>query len=190
MSAFRFLWRTASDGLSRWLSLGRPASDRKATVVIRPFRCGDVGLVIARQATIYEQEQGWGRPLEALMLETGARFLAEFRPGRDQCWIAEIDGMSAGSVFLTDEGDGLARLRLLYVEPRARGQGVADLLVAACIGFAREAGYARVTLWTHTVLAAARRLYARHGFRLVAQAEHEAFGVPVQGETWELALER
>jgi GNAT superfamily N-acetyltransferase len=94
----------------------------------------------------------------------------------------------AGSIFLTDEGDGLSRLRLLYVEPVFHGQGIGDALVSTCISFARAVGYARVTLWTHSVLQAARRLYARHGFHLVDQREHSLFGPTLMGETWELAL--
>ncbi|CAO4165839.1 Bifunctional helix-turn-helix transcriptional regulator/GNAT family N-acetyltransferase [Methylorubrum populi] len=156
--------------------------------VIRPFRTGDLGLIAARQSMLYAQSHGWGRGLEIVEGETTTTFLRDFDPEREQCWIAEIDGVMAGSVLLTDEGDGLGRLRLLYVEPFARRRGIGDTLVEACIRFAREAGYHRLTLWTHTVLDAARRLYARQGFERTEVALHHAFGEPVEGETWILEL--
>ncbi len=155
---------------------------------IRAFRVGDVGLIAARQAMIYAETQGWGRLLEANILQTAADFLRGFQPGREQCWVAELDGCVAGSIFLTDEGGGLARLRLLYVEPEAQGRGIGKRLVAECVGFARTLGYDAVTLWTHTVLADARRLYAAAGFQLTNTEMHTEFGVPVQGETWVLTL--
>ena len=155
---------------------------------IRTFRTGDPGLIVARQAVLYEASHGWGRLLEAGELEVAAAFLRGFKPGREQCWVAEQVGVMAGSVFLTDEGQELARLRLLYVEPLARGRGVGQALVTTCVTFARQAGYAAVTLWTHTVLESARRIYAAQGFRIVETALHHEFGVPVQGETWRLDL--
>jgi len=115
-------------------------------------------------------------------------FLRDFKPGREQCWVAEVDGVMAGSVFLTDEGGGLCRLRLLYVEPFARGRGIGDALVGECLSFARRVGYDRMTLWTHTILESARRIYAGHGFAITDVAVHHDFGEPVQGETWELLL--
>jgi DNA-binding MarR family transcriptional regulator/ribosomal protein S18 acetylase RimI-like enzyme len=163
-----------------------PASGRQ--VAIRTFRTGDMGLIAARQAQLYEQEKGWGRGLEVAVTDTVAAFLRGFKPGHDQCWVAELDGVMAGSIMLTDEGDGLARLRLLYVEPFARGRGVAADLIARCVAFARECGYDAITLWTHTVLEGARRLYVRQGFRLTETAMHDLFGMPVQGETWRLDL--
>jgi DNA-binding MarR family transcriptional regulator/GNAT superfamily N-acetyltransferase len=155
---------------------------------IRTFRPGDMGLITARQAILYAADYGWGTGLEINIAETTADFLRRFTAGRDQCWLAEIDGALAGSIFLTDEGRGLSRLRLLYVEPFARGRGVGDALIRTCIGFARTAGYRTITLWTHTILTSARRLYAAHGFRLTETATHETFGTPVQGETWQLDL--
>ncbi|HEV2541496.1 MAG TPA: bifunctional helix-turn-helix transcriptional regulator/GNAT family N-acetyltransferase [Methylobacterium sp.] len=156
--------------------------------VIRPFRTGDMGLITARQSMLYAQSHGWGRGLEIVEGEATTAFLRSFKPGREQCWVAEIDGVMAGSVFLTDEGEDVARLRLLYVEPFARCRGIGDTLVQTCIGFARETGYARLTLWTHTVLEGARRIYARHGFHRIDTATHTAFGTPIQGETWMLDL--
>jgi len=157
-------------------------------VALRPVATGDLARLAARQSVLYAESHGWGHALETLVTETAARFLRDFKPGRDAGWIADADGLMLGSVLLTDEGGGQARLRLLYVEPLARGQGIGDRLVGCCTAFARQAGYRSVTLWTHTVLEAARRLYARHGFVLKSEECHEAFGVPVQGETWLLDL--
>ncbi|WP_342627026.1 bifunctional helix-turn-helix transcriptional regulator/GNAT family N-acetyltransferase [Nguyenibacter vanlangensis] len=163
-----------------------PASG--GAVAIRPFRAGDLGQIAARQALLYQQENGWGRGLEVAVLDAAAAFLRDFKPGREQCWVAELDGVAAGSVMLTDEGGGIARLRLLYVEPFARGRGIGGELIARCVAFARDCGYDRLTLWTHTVLDGARRLYARNGFRLTETAPHTVFGLPLQGETWVLDL--
>lgn len=155
---------------------------------IRTFRSGDMGMVTARQAIIYEP-YGWARPLEIVVGEITSAFLRGFKPGREQCWIAERGGVMAGSIFLVDDGDGVARLRLLYVEPWARGLGVGRELVARCIAFARDAGYRKIVLWTHTVLESARRIYAGEGFSITKVEMHSEFGKPEQGETWELSLE-
>jgi GNAT superfamily N-acetyltransferase len=157
---------------------------------VRTFRTGDVGLIVSRQSILYEASHGWGRGREINEMEVGAHFLRHFKPGREQCWVAECDGAMAGAVFLTDEGEGLSRLRLLYVEPAARGRGIGGGLVRTCIGFARDAGYDAVTLWTHTVLDSARRIYAAHGFHITSTAMHAIFGSPVHGETWRLELSR
>ena len=161
-------------------------ADRRFT--LRTFRAGDMGMIAARQSILYRSTYGWGPMIEVVEGEVTTAFLRDFKPGREQCWVAEIDGIMAGSIFLTDESDGLCRLRLLYVEPFARGLGIGDALVAACIGFAREVGYIRMTLWTHTILDSARRIYAGYGFHITEVAMHEEFGEPVQGETWELDL--
>lgn len=158
-------------------------------VALRPFRAGDMGMIVARQSLIYRETYGWGPEIEALEAEVTARFLRNFKPGREQCWIAELDGAMAGAVFLTDEGEGLCRLRLLHVEPFARGRGIGTMLVSTCVSFARMVGYGRITLWTHTILDAARRIYAAHGFRIVDVQMHEDFGMPIQGETWNLDLD-
>jgi GNAT superfamily N-acetyltransferase len=157
---------------------------------VRTFRAGDIGLLAARQAVFYKEAYGWGVGLEVNVLEAATHFLAHFKPGHDQGWIAEVNGAFAGSVLLTDEGDGLCRLRLLYVEAMARGRGIGDDLVGGCIDFARAAGYRSMTLWTHAVLTSARRIYAAHGFEIVETAWHDAFGVREQGETWRLELHR
>ncbi len=157
-------------------------------LVIRPARIGEVSLIAARQSVLYAASHGWGRELETLEAETTAAFLRDFKAERERCWVADLAGVMAGAVFLTDEGEGLARLRLLHVEPFARRRGVGDALVRACVEFARRTGYGEITLWTHTVLDAARRLYARNGFERVAVDVHHEFGEPVQGETWRLSL--
>jgi DNA-binding MarR family transcriptional regulator/GNAT superfamily N-acetyltransferase len=162
--------------------------DDGASFRLRPFGPGDMGLIVSRQAVLYRDAYGWGYGIEVNEGEVVTAFLKNFKPGREQCWVAELDGQMAGSIFLTDEGDGLSRLRLLYVEPVFQGRGIGEALVSICISFAREVGYARITLWTHTVLETARRIYARHGFRLVEQHEHNSFGPAVMGETWELDL--
>lgn len=158
-------------------------------LAIRPFRAGEANAVVERQARLYQASHGWGRGLEAVEAATVARFLEDFRPEREQCWIADLDGVMAGAVFLTDEGEDVARLRLLHVEPFARRRGIGDALVGGCIAFARARGYRELTLWTQAVLEAARRLYARHGFVCIDSAEHDHFGVPVQGERWRLVLD-
>nr|KMW31594.1 MarR family transcriptional regulator [Sphingobium yanoikuyae] len=153
-----------------------------------PFRPGGVSRVVPRQSIFYAASHGWGRPLETLEAETVAAFLRDFKPDREQCWIAEIDGVMAGAIFLTDEGNGLARLRLLHVEPFARRRGIGDALVATCLQFARDKHYRAVTLWTHKILEPARRIYARHGFVCVSSDVHTVFGDPIEGETWRVAL--
>lgn len=153
---------------------------------IRTFSAGDLGMIVARQAALYDEGYGWGKAIELLELEVVAAFLRDFKPGREQCWVAERGGRMVGAIFCVDSGDGRAQLRLLHVEPDARGLGIGDTLVRTCVEFAREAGYPSIWLWTHTVLESARRIYAGHGFRCVATEVHEEFGAPEQSETWEL----
>ena len=178
------------DDLTRALTMARLllGPETASCVTVRPFATGDMGAIASRQARLYADSHGWGRELEVIEGQVTTDFLRDFKPGREQGWVAELDGVMAGSVLLTDEGGGTARLRLLYVEPFARGRGIGARLVDACVAFAGPAGFDRITLWTHTVLEDARRLYARHGFVLVETAMHEAFGVPLQGETWMRAL--
>lgn len=156
--------------------------------VLRPPRAGDMGWVVARNAAIYAQEHGWGVRFEGLCAEIVAEMIANHDPARDRHWIAEMDGEPVGSVFVVKASDEVAKLRLLLVEPKARGHGIGSRLVDECITFARGAGYRRMTLWTHSVLIAARRIYQAAGFELVAQNEHADWGVPVVGETWEREL--
>ena len=154
---------------------------------IRTFRTGDLAMIAARQSILYET-YGWGRPMEILQGEITTAFLSEFKPGREQCWVAERAGTMAGAVLIVDAGDNVGQLRLLHVEPWARGLGIGSALVAECVAFARAAGYDLVRLWTHTVLASARRIYEAAGFRIVSSEVHHGFGKAEQGETWELAL--
>jgi GNAT superfamily N-acetyltransferase len=148
-----------------------------------------MGLIASRQSILYQERYGWNKNIEVNEGEVTTAFLRNFKPGREQCWVAEVDGELAGSVFLTDESGGLSRLRLLYVEPAFQGRGIGDALVSACVAFARSAGYTRVTLWTHSILESARRIYARHGFEIVEASVHSTFGKPLEGETWELRLQ-
>lgn len=169
-------------------SLLAPPEERGA-FELRPFRPGDMGLIASRQSQFYREIYGWSAAIEVNIGEVTTAFLRGFQPAREQCWVAELEGIMAGSVMLTDEGGGLCRLRLLYVEPFARGLGLGDALVQAVIDFARTAGYREMTLWTHTILESARRLYARHGFQITESAMHETFGTPLMGETWRLRLD-
>jgi DNA-binding MarR family transcriptional regulator/GNAT superfamily N-acetyltransferase len=155
---------------------------------VRTFQGGDMGMIAARQAILYRESHGWGIEMEALVGEVTASFLRDFRAGRDQCWIAESGGAMAGSVLVVDAGEDVAQLRLLYVEPWARGLGIGGDLVARCVGFARDAGYSTLRLWTHTVLESARRIYAGAGFAIKSTQVHHEFGRPEQGEIWELPL--
>jgi GNAT superfamily N-acetyltransferase len=149
-----------------------------------------MGMIAARQSILYAEHFGWGQPMEVLQGEVTSAFLRDFQPGREQCWVAEMAGRMVGSIFSVDAGDNIAQLRLLYVEPEARGLGIGEALVRTCVEFARDAGYAKMTLWTHTILTSARRIYASHGFRLVSSEVHDHFGEPIQGETWELEFDQ
>src|SRR5262249_54018541 len=158
------------------------------TYLLRPHRAGDMGWVLARHGELYAQEYRWDMNLEAMVAEIVAAFVRDCDPARQRCWIAEIDGEPVGSVFLVKGSDEVAKLRLLLVEPRARGLGIGGRLVEECVRFARQCGYKTVTLWTHSILVGARRIYERAGFRRVEQKPHRSFGQEVVGETWELAL--
>ncbi|MBL8589705.1 MAG: GNAT family N-acetyltransferase [Methylobacteriaceae bacterium] len=163
--------------------------DRRAvTVTLRTHRIGDVGWVIHRHAILYAQDYGWNGEFEAMVAGIGAQFIRDFDPAREVCWIAEIDGRIVGSAFVVRQDDEVAKLRLVYVEPSARGQGVGRQLVRAAIGFAREKGYRRMTLWTNDILHAARRIYETEGFSLVAEERHHSFGVDLVGQNWERGL--
>jgi DNA-binding MarR family transcriptional regulator/predicted GNAT family acetyltransferase len=156
--------------------------------LLRQHRPGDIGWVVARHGALYAEEYGLDARFEALVAQVAGAFLAHHDPARERCWIAERDGVNVGSVFLMQKSDEVAKLRLLIVEPTARGSGIGRRLVTECIGFARSAGYRRITLWTNDVLLAARTISQQTGFRLVASAPHQDFGPPMIGEDWERAL--
>jgi DNA-binding MarR family transcriptional regulator/GNAT superfamily N-acetyltransferase len=165
-----------------------PPSQRPAGFLLRSHRPGDIGWVTSRHGAVYAQEYGWDISFEALVAEIAAQFIRSYDPAREHCWIAEIDGEPAGSIFLVNGSNGVAKLRLLLVEKKARGLGVGRALVEQCIRFAREAGYRSITLWTQSILVAARNIYQGAGFRLTAEQKHHSFGVDLVGETWDMKL--
>jgi DNA-binding MarR family transcriptional regulator/GNAT superfamily N-acetyltransferase len=161
--------------------------------IIRPPRPGDIGVVISRHGALYAEEYAWDETFEGLVAEIAGAFLKGFDPRRERCWIAEREGQVVGSVFLVkgpeESGAGrTAKLRLLYVEPSARGLGIGARLVEECRLFARSAGYTHIVLWTNSVLVSARRIYEAAGYRLVESEPHRSFGQDLVGETWELEL--
>lgn len=150
--------------------------------ILRDPRPGDMGWIIHRQAVLYAQEYGWNNEYEALVAEILAKFVREFDPAAERCWIAEQDGHVIGSVFIVRQDDSTAKLRLLYVDPSARGLGVGSRLVDECLRFSREAGYKKMVLWTNSVLTGARRIYDKAGFRLVEETPHHSFGHDLVGQ--------
>jgi GNAT superfamily N-acetyltransferase len=161
---------------------------RPEPIVLRAHQVGDIGWIAHRQGLLYAQEYGWDETFEALVAEIGAKFVREFDPQHERCWVAEQGGRIVGSVFVVRKSARVAQLRLLYVEPAARGQGLGGRLVDECIGFARARGYRTLMLWTNDVLHAARAVYEARGFRLRKHERHRAFGKVLVGQFWELAL--
>jgi DNA-binding MarR family transcriptional regulator/GNAT superfamily N-acetyltransferase len=168
--------------------LGSPRESNVAPYLLRPHQPGDMGWVVERHGALYAQEYGLNEKFEGLVAALVARFLERYDAKRERCWIAEREGAPIGSVFLVAKSARVAQLRMLLVEPHARGLGIGRRLVEECIRFARQAGYRKLVLWTNDVLVSARRIYEAAGFRLTEQKPHQSFGHRLVGQTWELKL--
>jgi DNA-binding MarR family transcriptional regulator/GNAT superfamily N-acetyltransferase len=175
----------AMDTIQGVLSKGFKYAD---PFVLRSPEPGDLGWVIHRHGVLYAEEYGWDEQFEALVAQIVADFITHYKPERERCWIAEMNGEIVGSVFVVQASETEAKLRLLLVEPKARSLGLGTRLVEECIRYARRRGYKKLVLWTNSVLRAARHIYEKTGFKLVAQEAHHSFGHDLIGETWELPL--
>ena len=178
---------TALQSVQRLLG-SSPAAAEEVPYVVRPLQIGDIGWVTHRQGILYAQEYGWDAAYEGLVAEILAGFVKNFDSSAESAWIAERRGTVVGSVFLVRASASAAKLRLLYVEPAARGLGIGRRLVHECIEFARAKGYRTLTLWTNDVLVSARRIYEAAGFKLAKEEPHHSFGKDLLGQTWDLAL--
>src|SRR4051812_40125255 len=162
--------------------------EKPAPYMLRQHQPGDMGWIIYRHGILYAQEYNWDERFEALVAQIAAEFIQNFDPKRERCWIVECDAEIVGSVFLVKKDEDVAKLRLLYVEPSARGLGIGKRLVDECIRFARQVGYKKISLWTQSNLTAARNIYERAGFQLLSQQKHKSFGKELVAETWDLNL--
>ena len=161
---------------------------RKAPYILRPPQPGDMGWIVHRHGVLYAEEYGWDDAFEALVAKIVAEFVENYDARRERCWIAEKDGEVVGSAFVVRQSDDIAKLRLVYVEPKARGLGIGQRLVAEAIRFARQQGYRTLTLWTNDILVSARRIYEAAGFRLMKEERHHSFGHDLVGQNWDLDL--
>lgn len=170
-------------------TIRRLLGDAPAPVLtLRAPQPGDLGAVVQAQARLYAQEYGWDQQFEALLCEIVARFIRDFDPAGDRAWVAEAEGRIVGSVFVVRQDAETAKLRLLYVDASARGQGLGRRLVQEAMGFARESGYLRMELWTNDILTAARKIYESEGFTLISEDRHQRFGKALVGQTWARVL--
>lgn len=163
-------------------------AEAKTPYLLRPHEPGDMGWIVHRQAILYAEEYGWDATYEALAAEIVSQFIKNYDPKRERAWVAEKDGERVGAVFVAKGSEEIAKLRLLHVERQARGLGIGKRLVEECIRFARQAGYNKMTLWTQSILHAARHIYQNAGFQVVHEEEHHSFGKDLKAETWELDL--
>ena len=205
--AFTKLSRSSQDDVTNMLAALAPADSKRLIeamrlierllgaspaarppAVLREPRPGDIGWIVQSHGALYASEYGFDSSFEGLVAEIVAKFLSSFDASRERCWIADIDGTQVGSVFLVRHTDDVAKLRLLLVDPTGRGQRLGQRLVAECIQFAKACGYRKITLWTQSILVAARKIYQDAGFVLVASEPHRSFGQSLIGETWELEL--
>jgi DNA-binding MarR family transcriptional regulator/GNAT superfamily N-acetyltransferase len=205
--AFAPIEKAAREQIAAWLeALPPPQRDRlvrsmetvqrllgglpepKVPYVLRDLRPGDLGWIVHRQGLLYHQEHGWDETFDGLLAEIAGGFVRSFDAKRERCWVAEREGEVVGSVFLVRASDKVAKLRMLYVEPSARGLGIGGRLVEECIRFARAKGYRTLTLWTNDILVSARKIYQAAGFRLVHEERHRSFGKDLVGQNWDLAL--
>lgn len=155
---------------------------------LRQHEPGDMGLIVYKHGALYAMEYGWDQHFEALVSQIVSDFIKNFNPKRERCWIAEMNGEVVGSIFIVEENEEVAKLRLLLVDPKARGLGLGTTLVEECIRFSKRAGYKKIVLWTNSVLKEARHIYQKSGFELVNEENHHSFGHDLVGETWELRL--
>jgi DNA-binding MarR family transcriptional regulator/GNAT superfamily N-acetyltransferase len=172
--------------LGQDIALGRAGG---SSYLLRPHRAGDLGWIVQRHAMLYAEEHGWDASFEGLVAEIVAKFAANFDPKRECCWIAEKDGRNVGSVAVVKAAEDTAQLRLLLVEPSARGMGIGSRLVAEAISFARRCGYRRLILWTNDILHVARHIYEKAGFRMIGEETHRSFGLELVGQFWALELD-